>query len=137
MSLILIRDIDFLTWLFHRSAVVLKWRDLGMPIYEYECTKCGHHTEALQKFSDPPLSECELCHGKLTKLISQSTFHLKGSGWYVTDYASKSGGNQGAGTGSHKNAKSKSSDSTETSKKQDSTSKGSTEASNKKDSTDK
>jgi putative FmdB family regulatory protein len=137
MSLILTRDIESLKWPFHRFRVVSKWRELGMPIYEYECTKCGRHTEALQKFSDPPLSECELCHGKLTKLISQSTFHLKGSGWYVTDYASKSGGNQGAGPGSHQNAKPQSSDSTETSKKQDSASKGSTEASNKKASTDK
>ena len=66
-----------------------------MPIYEYQCTKCGHVTEAWQKFSDPPLTECELCHGRMRKLISQSTFHLKGTGWYVTDYASKSGGNQG------------------------------------------
>ena len=62
-----------------------------MPIYEYECDACGHHMEALQKFSDPPLSECEECHSsKIKKLISQSTFHLKGTGWYVTDYASKS-----------------------------------------------
>jgi predicted nucleic acid-binding Zn ribbon protein len=43
----------------------------------------------LQKFSDPPVTQCELCHGKMKKLISQSTFHLKGTGWYVTDYASK------------------------------------------------
>ena len=137
MSLILTRDIEFATWLFHRFAVVSKWRELDVPIYEYECTKCGHHTEALQKFSDPPLGHCELCHGKLTKLISHSTFHLKGSGWYVTDYASKSGGNQGAGTESHKESTPKSSDSTETSKKKESTSKGSTEVSKKKASSDK
>lgn len=63
-----------------------------MPIYEYECDACGHHMEALQKFSDLPLTECEACHsGKVKRVISQSTFHLKGSGWYVTDYASKSG----------------------------------------------
>lgn len=62
-----------------------------MPIYEYECQKCGHQTEAWQRFSDPPITECEMCHGKMKKLISHSTFHLKGSGWYVTDYASKSG----------------------------------------------
>ena len=63
-----------------------------MPIYEYECDKCGHHMEALQKFSDPPLDECEACHSnKIKKLISHNTFHLKGTGWYVTDYASKSG----------------------------------------------
>jgi len=61
-----------------------------MPIYEYECTKCGNIEEALQKFSDKPLTRCAHCKGKLTKLVSQSTFHLKGSGWYVTDYAKKS-----------------------------------------------
>lgn len=60
-----------------------------MPIYEYECSKCRHQAEVWQKFSDEPLSECEICNGKMKKLISQSTFHLKGSGWYVTDYASK------------------------------------------------
>jgi putative FmdB family regulatory protein len=62
-----------------------------MPIYEYECTQCGNVEEALQKFSDKPLTRCGHCNGKLTKLVSQSTFHLKGSGWYVTDYAKKSG----------------------------------------------
>ena len=61
-----------------------------MPIYEYECTKCGQIEEVLQKFSDKPLTKCKKCSGKLHKLISQSTFHLKGSGWYVTDYAKKS-----------------------------------------------
>ena len=63
-----------------------------MPIYEYECTKCGHQTEVWQKFSDSPLTRCETCKGKMKKLISQSTFHLKGTGWYVTDYAGKSEG---------------------------------------------
>ncbi len=62
-----------------------------MPIYEYECTKCGRITEAMQKFSDPPLVKCIYCHGKLRKLISMSTFHLKGTGWYVTDYARNKG----------------------------------------------
>lgn len=60
-----------------------------MPIYEYECTECGNQVESWQKFSDLPLDECELCHGRLKKIISQNNFHLKGSGWYVTDYASK------------------------------------------------
>jgi len=60
-----------------------------MPIYEYECNKCGKMTEAIQRFSDPPLTECSQCHGELHKLISMSTLHLKGSGWYVTDYAGK------------------------------------------------
>lgn len=61
-----------------------------MPVYEYECTKCGRLEEAFQRFSDKPLSKCRHCSGKLQKLISQSAFHLKGSGWYVTDYANKS-----------------------------------------------
>lgn len=61
-----------------------------MPIYEYECTKCGNIEEVLQKFSDKPLTRCKHCSGKLHKLVSQSTFHLKGTGWYVTDYANKS-----------------------------------------------
>jgi putative FmdB family regulatory protein len=61
-----------------------------MPIYEFECTKCGHSQEVWMKFSDKPLTHCESCNGKMKKLISPSTFHLKGTGWYVTDYASKS-----------------------------------------------
>ena len=69
-----------------------------MPIYEYECKKCGHQTEVMQKFSDLPIAECDTCHGKMKKLISSSTFHLKGSGWYVTDYASKSRSGPGTET---------------------------------------
>jgi len=63
-----------------------------MPIYEYECTKCGRIEEMLQKFSDKPLTKCRQCSGKLHKLVSHSSFHLKGTGWYVTDYANKSQG---------------------------------------------
>jgi putative FmdB family regulatory protein len=58
-----------------------------MPIYEYECQQCRQVTEAMQKFSDAPLACCPSCSGELKKLISHSSFHLKGSGWYVTDYA--------------------------------------------------
>ena len=61
-----------------------------MPIYEYECTKCNRIEEVLQKFSDKPMTKCKHCSGKLHKLISQSSFHLKGTGWYVTDYANQS-----------------------------------------------
>jgi putative FmdB family regulatory protein len=63
-----------------------------MPFYEYECTKCNHQTEIFQKISDPPIKRCELCKGKMRRLISQTSFQLKGTGWYVTDYASKKGG---------------------------------------------
>ena len=61
-----------------------------MPLYEYQCTACGEIEEAIQKFSDAPLTACRHCSGKLNKLISQSSFHLKGTGWYVTDYSKKS-----------------------------------------------
>ncbi len=57
-----------------------------MPIYEYECLDCGKHFEIFQKISDKPLTECKLCKGRLNKLISNCAFHLKGNGWYVTDY---------------------------------------------------
>ena len=62
-----------------------------MPIYEYQCMRCGKIDEVIQKFSDKPLKKCHHCSGKLQKLISHSSFHLKGTGWYVTDYAGKSG----------------------------------------------
>ncbi|MDR2945529.1 MAG: zinc ribbon domain-containing protein [Candidatus Adiutrix sp.] len=60
-----------------------------MPIYEYQCEKCGETTEVLQKFSDAPLSVCPGCGGHMDKLMSMNSFQLKGSGWYVTDYAGK------------------------------------------------
>ena len=80
-----------------------------MPIYEYECTKCGNVEEVLQNFSDKPLTRCPSCTGKLQKLVSQSTFHLKGTGWYATDYANKS---TKAQKPSSKNRKSKPADTT-------------------------
>lgn len=63
-----------------------------MPIYEYECLKCGHQLEVMQKISDEPLKQCPKCKAKkLEKLFSQSAFAFKGSGWYVTDYSKSSG----------------------------------------------
>ncbi len=62
-----------------------------MPIYEYHCGKCGDF-EVMQRMSDKPLSTCPTCRRKVTKLISSTTFHLKGSGWYITDYARKGEG---------------------------------------------
>jgi len=61
-----------------------------MPLYEYECTKCGCRTEARQKVGDPLLTKCKKCGGSLRKLISSSAIQFKGSGWYITDYAKKS-----------------------------------------------
>ena len=61
-----------------------------MPIYEYQCNACGHQLEALQKFSDAPLTLCPECQQPtLTKLISAAGFQLKGTGWYATDYKGK------------------------------------------------
>ncbi|MDZ7581392.1 MAG: FmdB family zinc ribbon protein [Deltaproteobacteria bacterium] len=61
-----------------------------MPIYEYECNQCGSVEEVLQKVSDKPLTRCNRCSGRLNKLVSHTSFHLKGTGWYATDYAGKS-----------------------------------------------
>ena len=62
-----------------------------MPIYEYECEKCGHRLEAIQKFSDAPLSDCPECNeAALKKLVSSAAFKLKGGGWYETDFKNKS-----------------------------------------------
>ena len=63
---------------------------VGMPIYEYECRGCGGRHEFIQKFSDGPKRKCPSC-GKLRlrKLISAAAFHLKGDGWYVTDFRDK------------------------------------------------
>jgi putative FmdB family regulatory protein len=69
-----------------------------MPIYEYRCLDCGHQFELMQKFSDPPAQTCTSCSGTVQKLISRSAFHLKGSGWYVTDYA-RNGSANGKATG--------------------------------------
>jgi len=60
-----------------------------MPIYEYRCDRCGKEFEAWQKFSDAPIETCESCGGHASKMISQSSFILKGSGWYVTDYGNR------------------------------------------------
>ena len=71
-----------------------------MPVYEYECSSCGGRFEAVQKFSDPLLTECRFCHASsLRKVLSPPAFVLKGSGWYVTDYPSadrKKGAAEGA-----------------------------------------
>ncbi|MGZ4787880.1 MAG: FmdB family zinc ribbon protein [Terriglobales bacterium] len=62
-----------------------------MPLYEYQCTKCKHTFEKIQKFSDPPVTECPKCGGKVEQLLSAPAIQFKGAGWYVTDYAKKSG----------------------------------------------
>jgi len=63
-----------------------------MPLYEYECPSCGHRFERIQRFADPPAETCVACgQGPVHKLLSAPAVHFKGTGWYVTDYAKKSG----------------------------------------------
>jgi putative FmdB family regulatory protein len=63
-----------------------------MPLYEYECSQCGHRFELIQRFADPPAETCPACgKGPVHKLLSAPAVHFKGTGWYVTDYAKKSG----------------------------------------------
>ncbi|MCM2277945.1 MAG: zinc ribbon domain-containing protein [Oligoflexia bacterium] len=57
-----------------------------MPVYEYQCSSCEKVHEVTQKFSDPLLTECPECQGSLTKLMSLTSFALKGKGWYTSDY---------------------------------------------------
>ena len=81
-----------------------------MPIYEYECRECGYRLDALQKMSDPPLSDCPECNqAGLKKLVSAPHFRLKGSGWYETDFKNSGrdkseGDGKDAGNGAGKTA---------------------------------
>jgi putative FmdB family regulatory protein len=61
-----------------------------MPLYEYQCKKCGHRFEKIQRFSDKPVKKCPNCGGPVEQLLSPPAVQFKGSGWYVTDYARKS-----------------------------------------------
>ena len=76
-----------------------------MPLYEYRCEQCEDISETIQKFSDPPLTTCEACGGKLERLLSASAIQFKGSGWYVNDYGKKNGQDAEAKTSSEKTEK--------------------------------
>jgi putative FmdB family regulatory protein len=78
-----------------------------MPIYEYKCAKCKKHHEIMQKITDKPLTICPSCGGTMKKMISSTSFVLKGSGWYATDYAGK--GKKEAAEGTEKKEKTESS----------------------------
>ena len=81
-----------------------------MPLYEYQCDACAHRFEVIQKFSDAPIEVCPKCGGAVTKLISSPAIQFKGSGWYITDYAKKSGtqgGSKGEASGTPAQGESK------------------------------
>jgi len=85
-----------------------------MPIYEYQCPKCGTF-ETTQRITEKPLNKCPTCKGKVKKLISNTSFQLKGTGWYVTDYARKGQGDSKGENGAKASSESKSSESKTTS----------------------
>jgi putative FmdB family regulatory protein len=72
------------------NQLLLAFYGSFMPLYEYQCKKCHHRFEKIQKFSDPPVKKCPECRGPVEQLLSPPAVQFKGSGWYVTDYARKS-----------------------------------------------
>ncbi len=118
-----------------------------MPLYEYECNDCEHRFERIQKFSDPLVSTCPVCAGKVRKLVSSPAFQFKGTGWYVTDYARKPSGDQPSGAtgdtkdggkkdGSTKGANSKDADASSSKDASSSASKKDSKASTSKSTSD-
>ena len=93
-----------------------------MPLYEYQCDACENRFERIQKFSDPQVDVCPSCGGHVRKLLSSPAIQFKGTGWYITDYAKKSGSDSGKSKGSEKST----SDSSGTSSSTDSSSSSTT-----------
>lgn len=89
-----------------------------MPLYEYECEAQHHRFELIRKFSDPPITICPTCGSPVHKLMSAPAFQLKGTGWYITDYAKKDGG-----SGTAPKSESKDKDTTGSSEKTEKTEK--------------
>jgi putative FmdB family regulatory protein len=83
-----------------------------MPIYEYHCERCGDFEE-MQRITDPPLERCPTCKRKVRRLISSTSFQLKGSGWYVTDYARAGNGKKKDASGDSSASESKGESKTE------------------------
>ena len=105
-----------------------------MPLYEYQCRKCGHRFEKIQKFSDKMIKKCPECGGQVEQMISAPAVQFKGSGWYVTDYGNKG---SGASTSSESESSAKESkaakESKETTKKDDKPKSDSSHKKQKKD----
>jgi putative FmdB family regulatory protein len=109
-----------------------------MPLYEYQCKKCGHRFEKIQKFSDKMVKKCPECGGQVEQMISAPAVQFKGSGWYVTDYAKK-GSSQGSTGGGDSGSKDKKDDKakSESASKDSSSKESSSKESSSKDSSSK
>ena len=107
-----------------------------MPLYEYQCDSCGAVFEKMQKFADEPLKVHEDCGGPVHRLLTAPAFQFKGTGWYITDYARKSGANGGGKSSSETKTESTASK-TETPAASSSTTTTDTKSSSTKSSSDK
>lgn len=87
-----------------------------MPLYEYQCKKCGHRFEKIQKFSDPLVKKCPKCRGTVEQMICAPAVQFKGTGWYVTDYPKKSSAGKDGGESESSAGKSESGGKTESGK---------------------
>jgi putative FmdB family regulatory protein len=103
-----------------------------MPLYEYQCKKCGHIFEKIVKFSDKPIKKCPECGGVVEQTISAPAVQFKGSGWYVTDYAKKSQSSSSSSDGGKDSKDSKDSKESKDSKKDEKKSDSSKESTSKK-----
>jgi len=103
-----------------------------MPLYEYQCKKCGHIFEKIVKFSDKPIKKCPECGGVVEQTISAPAVQFKGSGWYVTDYAKKSQSSSSSSDGGKDSKDSKESKDSKDSKKDEKKSDSSKESTSKK-----
>jgi len=107
-----------------------------MPLYEYQCKKCGHRFEKIQKFSDKMVKKCPDCGGLVEQMISAPAVQFKGSGWYVTDYAKKSsspGSGADSGSKDKKDDKSKADGASKESSSKEGSSKDSSKESSSKE----
>ena len=104
-----------------------------MPLYEYECKKCHHRFEKIQKFSDRMVKKCPDCGGPVEQMISAPAVQFKGSGWYVTDYAKKSS-SQSSADGSGKDSKKEDKSKSESSSNEGSSKEGSSKEVSSKES---
>jgi len=92
-----------------------------VPLYEYQCKKCKHRFEKIQKYSDPMVKKCPECGGPVEQMISAPAVQFKGSGWYVTDYAGKKTGSESSSSDkSDKSEKSEQSEKSDKAEKSDS-----------------